>query len=166
MADIDLEQELTTIALQEEQLQFERFDASAAFAIGTRIKMLAEKHGVAVAIDIQLHGWPLFYCAMAGTTPNNADWSRRKRNTVLRFHKSSYAIGLQLKQQNTTLAERYGVNPGDYVAAGGGFPVRLRGTGCVGAITVSGLSQKEDHELVVEVMAGFLGRPMEAFPAG
>jgi len=158
MADTDLEQELKTIALQEEKLQFERFDATTAFDIGTRIKALAEKRGVAVAIDIQLHGWPLFYYAMPGTTPNNADWIRRKRNTVMRFHKSSYAIGLQMKQQKTTLAERYGVNPGDYVAAGGGFPLKLRDTGCVGTITVSGLSQKEDHELVVEVLAGFLGQ--------
>jgi len=158
MADNDLEQELKTIALQEEKLQFERFDALMAFEIGTRIKTIAEKRKVAIAIDIQLHGWPLFYFAMPGTTPNNADWIRRKRNLVMRFHKSSYAINLQMKQQKTTLAERYGVNPGDYVAAGGGFPLKLRGTGCVGTITVSGLSQKEDHELVVKVVAGFLGQ--------
>jgi len=155
MADTDLEQELKTVALQEEQLQFERFDAMAAFEIGTRIKALAEKRSVAVTIDIQLHGWPLFYFAMPGTTPNNADWIRRKRNTVLRFHKSSCAVGMQLRQQKTTLAERYGVNPGDYVAAGGGFPIRLRGTGCIGAITVSGLSQQEDHELITEALADF-----------
>jgi uncharacterized protein (UPF0303 family) len=157
MADADLEQELKTISLQEDKLQFERFDATTAFDIGTRIKEIAEKHNVAVTIDVQLHGWPLFYFAMPGTTPNNADWIRRKRNVVMRFHKSSYAIGLQLKQQKTTLAERYGVNPGDYVAAGGGFPIKLRGTGCVGTITVSGLSQKEDHQLVAEALADFLG---------
>jgi uncharacterized protein (UPF0303 family) len=157
MADTDLEQELKTITLQEDKLQFERFDATTAFDIGTRIKEIAEKHNVAVTIDVQLHDWPLFYFAMPGTTPNNADWIRRKRNLVMRFHKSSYAIGLQLKQQKTTLAERYGVNPGDYVAAGGGFPIKLRGTGCVGTITVSGLSQKEDHQLVAEALADFLG---------
>jgi uncharacterized protein (UPF0303 family) len=156
MVDTDLENELKTITLQEDKLQFERFDATTAFDIGTRIKEIAEKRNVAVTIDVQLHGWPLFYFAMPGTTPNNADWIRRKRNLVMRFHKSSYAIGLQLKQQKTTLAERYGVNPGDYVAAGGGFPIKLRGTGCVGTITVSGLSQKEDHQLVAEALADFL----------
>jgi len=157
MVDTDLENELKTITLQEDKLQFERFDATTAFDIGTRIKEIAEKRNVAVTIDVQLHGWPLFYFAMPGTTPNNADWIRRKRNLVMRFHKSSYAIGLQLKQQKITLVERYGVNPGDYVAAGGGFPIKLRGTGCVGTITVSGLSQKEDHQLVAEALADFLG---------
>src|SRR5208283_3288142 len=99
MADTDLERELKTIAQQEENLQFERFDAIMAFEIGTRMKTIAEKRNVAIAIDIQLHGWPLFYYAMPGTTPNNADWIRRKRNLVMRFHKSSYAIGLQMRQQ-------------------------------------------------------------------
>ncbi|HUO44094.1 MAG TPA: heme-degrading domain-containing protein [Burkholderiales bacterium] len=149
--------ELKTIAQQEEQLQFERFDAATAFEIGTRIKTIAERRGVAVAIDVQLNGWPLFFYAMPGTTPNNADWIRRKRNTVLRFHKSSHRVDLELQQKKTTLAERQGLSTADYVAAGGGFPVILRGTGCVGAITVSGLSREEDHELIVEAITGFLG---------
>ena len=46
-----------------------------------------------IAIDIQLQGWPLFYHAMPGTTPDNADWVRRKRNVVYRYFRSSYAIG-------------------------------------------------------------------------
>ncbi|WP_245392519.1 MULTISPECIES: heme-binding protein [Meiothermus] len=37
----------------------------------------------------------------------------------------------------------------------------MQGVGCIGAITVSGLPQREDHELVVEVLAGYLGLPYE-----
>jgi len=158
MSDTEIERELRTVASQEEKLQFERFDATTAFEVGTRIKALAEKRAVAVAIDIQLHGWPLFFFSMPGTGPNNADWIRRKRNTVLRFHKSSHRVDLELQQKKTTLTERQGLSAADYVAAGGGFPIMLRGTGCVGAVTVSGLSRQEDHELVVEVLAGFLGQ--------
>ena len=46
---------------------------------------------------------------MRGTSPDNAEWIRRKRNVVNRFHKSSYAIGLRLQQRNSTLEERYGL---------------------------------------------------------
>jgi uncharacterized protein (UPF0303 family) len=43
----------------------------------------------AIVIDIQLHGLPLFYLALQGTTPDNPEWVRRKRNIVRRFFRSS-----------------------------------------------------------------------------
>ena len=44
----------------------------------------------------------------------------------------------------------------DYAHHGGSFPIFLKGTGCVGTITVSGLPQREDHCLVVEIVAAYL----------
>jgi len=152
--------DLERIALQEQRLQFERFDATTAWILGLRLKEAAEKHGVAVAIDIQLHGQPLFFYAMPGTTPDNVDWIRRKRNVVLRFQRSSYAVGLYLQQQGTTLESRSGIDARDYAPHGGCFPLNLIGTGCVGTITVSGLPQRQDHELVVEVLAELLGQSL------
>ena len=151
--------DLERIALQEQRLQFERFDATTAWALGTRLKEAAVARGVAVAIDIQLHGQPLFFYAMPGTTPDNVDWIRRKRNVVLRFQRSSYAVGLHLQQQQATLEARLGVDTRDYAAHDGCFPLNLRSTGCIGTITVSGLPQRQDHELVVEVLAQLLGQP-------
>jgi uncharacterized protein (UPF0303 family) len=152
--------DLERIALQEQRLQFDRFDAATAWALGARLKEAAEARGVAVAIDIQLHGQPLFFYAMPGTTPDNVDWIRRKRNVVLRFQHSSYAVGLQLQQQQATLEARLGVDTRDYAAHGGCFPLNLRGTGCIGTITVSGLPQRQDHELVVEALAELLDQPL------
>ena len=152
--------DLERIGLQEQRLQFERFDAATAWALGMRLKEAAEAHGVAVAIDIQLHGQPLFFYAMPGTTPDNVDWIRRKRNVVLRFQRSSYAVGLHLQQQQTTLEKKLGVDTRDYAPHGGCFPLNVLGTGCIGTITVSGLPQRQDHELVVEVLAELLGHPL------
>src|SRR5215218_1224038 len=101
--------DLDRIALQEQRLQFERFDATTAWTLGARLKSVAEDHGFAVAIDIQLNGQPLFFYAMPGTTPDNVDWIRRKRNVVLRFQRSSYAVGLYLQQQGTTLETKSGI---------------------------------------------------------
>ena len=150
--------DLERIALQEQRLQFERFDATTAWALGLRLKEAAEAHGVAVAIDIQLHRQPLFFYAMPGTTPDNVDWIRRKRNVVIRLQRSSYAVGLQLQQQQTTIEKQLGVDTRDYAPHGGCFPLNLIGTGCIGTITVSGLPQRQDHELVVEVLAALLGQ--------
>jgi uncharacterized protein (UPF0303 family) len=44
----------------------------------------------------------------------------------------------------------------DYAPHGGCFPILLAGTGCVGTVAVSGLPQREDHALVVEVLQTYL----------
>ena len=44
----------------------------------------------------------------------------------------------------------------DLAAAGGGFPIHLKGTGVIGAVTVSGVPQREDHGFVVEMLCRFL----------
>ena len=64
-----------------------------------RLRTLAEERGLAVVIDVRRFGQPLFYAALDGTTPDNAEWVRRKSNVVARFHRSSYAVGLNLKQR-------------------------------------------------------------------
>ena len=157
---MSIEQDIERVARQEERLRFPGFDANTAWTVGTRLRAVAASRGLAVAIDIQVNGHLLFFAAMPGTTPDNIDWIRRKRNVVLHFHRSSYAIGLELRQQRTTLAEKIGLNDRDYAPHGGCFPIKLPGTGCLGTITVSGLPQRADHELIVEVLAELLGQPL------
>ena len=153
--------DLDRIARQEEKLVFDSFDANTAWTLGTRLKEAVDAIGKSVAIDIQLYSQPLFFFAMPGTTPDNVEWARRKRNTTLRYHRSSYAIGLELKQQQTTLTEKAGVDARDYATHGGSFPLQIRGAGCIGAITVSGLPQRQDHSLIVSVLANLLGHPVD-----
>ncbi len=151
-----IDQDLEKIALQEKRLQFKAFDCEAAWAVGSALKAGAEKRGVAVAIDINFNGHQLFSYAMPGTTPDNWDWIRRKRNVVQRYHRSSYAIGLTHQRAQTTLQAKIGLDPKDYAPHGGCFPILLVGTGCVGTITVSGLPQRDDHNLVVAVLQDYL----------
>jgi uncharacterized protein (UPF0303 family) len=156
---VSIDQDLETIAQQEKRLRFKHFDAEVAWAVGSALKAAAEKRKVAVAIDIQLNGHTLFSFAMDGTTPDNWEWVRRKRNVVLRYHRSSYAVGLKHERERTSLYEKSGVDPKDYAPHGGCFPILLQGTGCVGTITVSGLPQREDHALVVFVLQDYLNVP-------
>jgi uncharacterized protein (UPF0303 family) len=156
-----IENDLEKIALQEKRLQFTEFNARVAWELGIALKTAAEKRAAAVAIDIQLHGHPLFSYGMPGTTPDNWEWIRRKRNVVMRYHRSSYAIGLKHELAGTTLQSSTGLELRDYSTHGGCFPVTLAGTGCVGTITVSGLPQREDHSLVVSVLQEYLQLPSE-----
>jgi len=119
---------------------------------------MAAERKLPVVIDIRRFGQPLFYAALEGTNPDNAEWVRRKSNVVARFHTSSYAVGLKLKQKNETLTEQQGLPMADYATHGGSFPISVKGVGVIGSVTVSGLPQRADHELVVEAICGLLGR--------
>ena len=151
-----IDQDLEKIALQEKRLQFKQFDSQTAWELGTALRAAAEKRKVPVVIDIQLHGFPLFSYALPGTTPDNWEWIRRKRNVVMRYHRSSYAIGLKHERANSTLQTATGLDLRDYSSHGGCFPIMLEGTGCVGTIAVSGLPQRDDHGLVVSVLQEYL----------
>jgi uncharacterized protein (UPF0303 family) len=155
---MNLSQDLEVIAKQERELVFPEFDEELAWKLGSRLREIASAQSFPVVIEIKRFGQPLFYSALNGSTPDNAEWVRRKGNTVARFHRSSYAIGLGLKELNSSLAERYELSSTDYASHGGSFPLRVAGAGVIGSVTVSGLPQRADHELVVEALCGQLGR--------
>jgi len=152
-----IDQDLKDIAEQEEILHFDHFDLRSGWRLGKHLRDMAVERGLGVAIDVTLHSMPVFYAALPGSSPDNANWIRRKRNLVLRYFKSSYACGLQLKKQGKTVADN-GLSDADFAPHGGSFPINVRGTGCIGAVTVSGLPQREDHNMVVEALSALLGK--------
>jgi uncharacterized protein (UPF0303 family) len=77
---------------------------------------------------------------------------------VNRFSHSSYYMGIYYKTLNTTIQEKSYLDPTEYAPHGGAFPIIIRDVGVVGTITVSGLPQKEDHQLVVKILKQFLNR--------
>jgi uncharacterized protein (UPF0303 family) len=157
---MDIAADLERIAMQETAFVFEKFDAAVAWDLGARIKAIAERRGVAVAFDVTLNGVCVFYFGMSGTTLDNADWIRRKRNVAQRFQRPSYAVGLRLEREKTTLQEAHGASAADFAAHGGAFPIRVKNAGMVGTVTVSGVPQREDHGIVVEALAGFFGKAL------
>ncbi len=155
-------EDIEWIKRQEEELTLERFDEAAAFALGASVYLRASSEELPLVVDIRTWDRPLFYCAMPGTTPDNADWVRRKANTVRRFGKSTYRMVLESNEESRLLSPKFGLPPADYVLAGGGFPIRVGVAGIIGAITVSGLPERDDHEIAVAALAEFLGREKEA----
>lgn len=160
-----LNEDLERVSLQESQLQFDSMDEQTAWKIGTRLRALAEQRGLSIVIDVRRFGQPLFYTALNGTTPDNVEWVRRKSNSVARFHRSSYGLGLHLKSKNDSLEAR-GLPTADYASHGGSFPIKVKNAGIVGSITVSGLPQRDDHELVVEALCGILNHDYSKLKLG
>lgn len=151
------------IALQERELVFDRLDEDVAFALGCWLVDAGRSARSPIVVDIRLFHRPLFFAALPGSAPDNVDWARRKRNVVERYHRSSYAIGLEMAAKGSSLGERYGLPLLDFAAHGGAFPITLAGCGVVGCIAVSGLSQIDDHMLVVRGLCASLGKDVTGF---
>ena len=150
-------EDIAVIEEQEKALRFAAFDADTAWQLGGILRSKLLERGAGGTVEIELAGQVLFAGSTVGATPGQADWIRRKRNTVRRFARSSYAIGRALERDGETLQARHGLELKDYAVHGGGFPIFVVGVGCIGSVIVSGLPQRDDHALVVSALAQVLG---------
>jgi uncharacterized protein (UPF0303 family) len=153
---MDIVEDIRRMELQEEALRFAAFDASTAWELGLLLRQSGQAQRAPIIVDIQLWTMPLLSFALPGAAPSNYDWARRKRNAVGHFHRSTYLLGRMFERDGKTLRDHGALPDRDYAVHGGGFPILLAGTGCVGAVTVSGLPQREDHNFVVAALAGVL----------
>ena len=145
--------DLDRIDTQVRRLRFGAFDENDAWELGADLRRRALERDVAVTIEVRLAGSTVFLHAMPGTAPANADWARRKRNVVELLHRPSYAIGLEAKRDGRSELDQMGLADSEVASHGGAFPIVVDGVGCIGVVTVSGLPQRDDHELVVEALA-------------
>jgi uncharacterized protein (UPF0303 family) len=156
VATESLNELIAELEQQEQELQFTRFDNDDAWRLGLLVRDIARQRQLPVAIDVRRHGHLLFHTALDGTSPDNDSWIERKVRVTDRFHAASYLVKLRMEAGGRTFDEAEGIDPLQYAAAGGAFPIRIRGVGVVGTLTVSGLPQAEDHALVVEAIRTFL----------
>ncbi|MEF9605014.1 heme-degrading domain-containing protein [Paracoccus sp. PXZ] len=144
---------LERIAAEEARLRFDAFDEMIAWLIGQSLVEKARAERLPVVVNIRTPDATLFHAALPGSAPINDDWARRKSNVTLRCHRASYAIGLDFRRQGIpSPGAEQSLPPEDFATHGGSFPVRLRDGRVVAAVTVSGLPQEDDHDMVVKAM--------------
>ncbi len=152
--------QLSTIEAAEAELVFPHFTADDAWTLGLAIREnLRRTSEKPVVIDITLanNNQVLFHTATrSGTQPDNDIWVARKRKTVLRWGVSSYYMHEKMMGNEGKFRDKYalGDRAGEYAIHGGGVPVKVKGVeGVVAVVVVSGLTQEEDHNAVVEQMS-------------
>ncbi|MBO0651570.1 heme-degrading domain-containing protein [Streptomyces triculaminicus] len=159
-----MSEEVARLADDERRLVLDRFDHDDAWRLGRLLTDLARERGAAVTVGIRRGAQRLFHCALPGTSADNDAWIDRKCRVVERYAESSYLVGARFRAKGRTFEDSSRLDPGRYAAHGGAFPLRVRGTGVVGVVAVSGLSQGEDHALVVEALERFLAEPHRSAP--
>jgi len=157
--------DIALIKRQEQELVLPGLDEHVAFALGSAIRQRAVEDGLGIVVDIRTWDRQLFFAATPGTAADNAEWVRRKVNTVRRYQKASYRISLE-NDGAFVFPTLMGADPADFVIAGGGFPLRVANAGIVGCLTISGLDQRDDHRLAVDALCDHLGveRGLYALP--
>ena len=143
---------LDDLRAEEARLVLDRFDYAQAHRLGLRLCELATERKLPVAIEVTHGATPVFFALLPGATPDNVEWVRRKRAVALRFHRSSLFLRLECESKGVEFHARYGLAAADYVASGGSVPLVVSGVGVVGAATVSGLPDVEDHRLVASAL--------------
>ena len=157
------DKDLPILDQQEHLLRFTAFDAETAWQLGSLLRNALLERQAGGTVEIEVAGHLLFACATPGATPGQANWIRRKRNTVHHFARSTYAVGRKLERDGGTLRSRHALSETDFAAHGGGFPLWLSGS-VVGSVVLSGLPQREDHSLVVDALATLLSVEVPRLP--
>lgn len=152
--------DLSTLDEEARRLVFAQFSEETALDLGLTLVGLATERALPVVIDIRTPDRTLFHAAMPGSAPLNDLWARRKSATALVAHKASMAVGLKHRERGTTVA-RDGLDPLHHADSGGAVPIRVAGVGVVAVATVSGLTQEDDHRLVVEAIETALASAAE-----
>jgi len=145
--------------LQEEQeLQFTKFNEAIAWQIGSQLVERSTTENLPITIDITRGDHQLFHASLPGTSADNDEWIKRKVRLVYRFGHIFFYIGQLLKNKGKRIEEAYLLPESEYAPHGGCFPVIIKDTGLIGAITISGLTQEEDHNLVVQAIRDYLAQ--------
>lgn len=142
---------------QEELLRFDRFTREDALDLGLKIIDLAKNkyhHGVTVWIYAQ--GALLFSHMMDGVSLENELWMKRKINTFQMTGVSTLRTCLE-EHYNNLSCEPWFDDEGNFVLCGGCFPIFDKKGGTFGYAVVSGLDHEEDHQLLADAIAEYLG---------
>lgn len=151
-----VEELVKVLEMQEEILQFSSFTNADAWELGNMVLQEAKRLGLTVAVRIRLNnGYTVFQYGMDGTNLLNEQWMTRKENTVKTLEESSLRFCMNLRANQESLEDHF-LDPREYAACGGGFPIRVEEVGVIGTIVVSGLDHVSDHDLLVKCISKYL----------
>jgi uncharacterized protein (UPF0303 family) len=155
------EEILERVAQEERELRFAEFDYEDAWALGTSLVVLARERAHPIAIAIGFGRQRVFHAALIGSSADNDAWIDRKMRSVEHFGTASLAVGARFRSRGRDFATHSGLDPREYSTYGGAFPLRVGGR-IVGVVGVSGLSEADDHALVVEALTSLKSRVSDA----
>jgi uncharacterized protein (UPF0303 family) len=136
------------------KIELNKFDNSMAFEMGSKVIELAKHRNQHIAIEIVRLNQTIFLYIDDGLPMDKHNWLRRKTNVAKQFEESSLSVKNDLKEKKISLDKTFALDNKDFLAKGGALPIFVDGAGMVAIITVSGLHDEEDHNIIIDALKG------------
>lgn len=134
------------------RIELDKFSNQTALDMGMAIINLAQKNNQHIAVEISRLNHTVFLYVDENLPEDKLNWLRRKSNVAKRFEESSLSVKNDLQEGNMTLTKTFGLDEKDFLANGGAIPVFVKSAGMVAVITVSGLHDAKDHNLIIDAL--------------
>ena len=136
------------------KIELDNFSNRIAFEMGLKILDLAKSRNQHIAVEISRLNYTVFIYIDDNLSADKHNWLRRKANIAKRLEESSLSVKNDMKEGNLTLDKTFGLDEKDFIAKGGSIPVFVKNAGMIATITVSGLPDVEDHNIIIDALKG------------
>ncbi|MDV3751865.1 heme-degrading domain-containing protein [Elizabethkingia anophelis] len=136
------------------RIELDSFSNRIAFDIGVKIIDLAKSRNQHIAVEVCRLNHTIFLYVDDTLPVDKHNWLRRKANIARQFEESSLSVKNDLKEGNMNLEMTFGLDEKDFLAKGGAIPIFVKNGGMIAVVTVSGLHDEEDHNIIIEALKG------------
>ena len=139
---------------EEQQYTFPSFTKNDIWELGCCLVNACREKDGPLAVTISLGSLEVFRYYPDGTSPYHEMWLNRKKRTVYVMERSTMRLKAELELSGSNLSQE-GLNEVEFVACGGGFPLRIRGGCVIGFIGVSGMDDEADQSALLDGLHRF-----------
>lgn len=136
------------------RIELESFSNRIAFDMGVKIIDLAKSRNQHIAVEVCRLNHTIFLYVDDTLPVDKHNWLRRKANIARQFEESSLSVKNDLKEGSMGLEKTFGLDGKDFLAKGGAIPIFVKNGGMIAVVTVSGLHDEEDHNIIIEALKG------------
>ena len=134
------------------KIELEKFNNRIGLEMGMKIVRLAQGRNQGIAVKIDRLNHTIFLYVDDNLPADKHNWLRRKANVAKHFEESSLGVKSDLINGNMTLKDTFALDENEFLAKGGAIPIFVKNAGMVAIITVSGLKDEEDHQIILDAL--------------
>lgn len=136
------------------KIELDSFSNRIGLEMGLAIFNLAKERKQNIAVKVERLNHTIFLYVDENLPADKHNWLRRKANVTKHFEESSLCVKNDLTNGNMSLEKTFALDSKEYLAKGGSIPIFVENTGMIAIVTVSGLHDEEDHNIIIEALQG------------